>query len=73
MVLVSLTNYKSALLGVCPIPGIAPRDCGTPAMLDTLIPGLHSRRYSARLLTHAVVSAPPKGRRRLGMCTPNTS
>src|SRR5437588_7333807 len=26
--------------------------------------GLHSRRYSARLSTHAVVSAPPKGRRR---------
>ena len=53
---------------VCPEPGIVPRDCGTRPK------GIHSRSPQQALFgassTHAVVSAPPKGRRRRACAKP---
>jgi len=48
---------NQVLRAVCRVPGIVPRDCGTPPLWDALIPGLHSRCYSARRPT---MSSGPK-------------
>ena len=57
-------------LGVCPVPGIRRWGLWDRSTRHTLNPGLHSRRYSARLSAHAVVSAPPKGRRSRACANP---
>jgi hypothetical protein len=48
------------------------RDCGATRKRVVFLFGLHSRRYSARRSIHAVVSAPPKGRRRRACAIPTT-
>jgi hypothetical protein len=59
-----LANCKEVLLWCLSGTGNSAEGLCNTAGGDTLIPGLHSRCYSARRSAHAVVSAPPKGRRR---------